>query len=157
MSSGGARGRSGPAPDPLALRRGKDGATDWIHLPAEGRQGETPEWPLARPTRRELVLWAREWRRPQAVMWEANHQESEVALYVRSLADAEKPRASVAARTLVKQQQEALGLSLPGLARNHWIIDLPASAGPRSSDDDVVATRSGSSVRDRLKVVGRGA
>jgi hypothetical protein len=69
-----------------------------------------------------MDLWIIEWRRPQAVMWEANHQETEVALYVRALKEAEKQSASVPSRTLVKQLQEALGLSLPGLARNRWII-----------------------------------
>lgn len=67
-------------------------------------------------------MWAREWARPQAVMWERNGQEVEVALYVRSLKLAEMPKAPVNARTLVKQQQEALGVSLPGLAKNNWRI-----------------------------------
>lgn len=56
-------------------------------------------------------------------MWEANGQENEVALYVRTLAEAEEPRATANIRTLVKQQQEFLGLSLPGLQRLRWIID----------------------------------
>ena len=122
MAKGGARARSGPAPDPDALRRERDGG-DWMTLPAAGRAGEAPEWPLAGQTEREAELWAREWRRPQAVMWERFGQELEVALYVRSVADAESREASVAARTLVRQQQEALGLSVPGLARNRWRIE----------------------------------
>lgn len=121
MTSGGPRVRSGPPPDPNALRRDRDKAA-WTHLPAAGRQGPAPAWPLSRPSKRELELWAGEWRRPQAVMWEANGQQIEVALYVRSLKDAERPRAGASIRNLVKQQQEYLGLSLPGLARNHWII-----------------------------------
>jgi hypothetical protein len=121
MTSGGARIRSGPAPDPNALRRDRDKA-EWNHLPAIGRQGPPPDWPLMRPTRRELVLWEREWARPQALMWEANGQVAEVALYVRSLRDAEKPKATVAARTLVRQQMDALGLTIPGLRANRWII-----------------------------------
>jgi len=154
VASGGARGRSGPPPDRMALRNGKDGATDWIHLPAEGRQGETPVWPLTRASKRELELWGAEWRRPQAVVWEANSQALEVALYVRSLVDAERPKAPVATRTLVRQLQEALGLSLPGLARNHWIIDLPASAQPQAVA--ATGTEGGArSARDRLKVVKR--
>jgi hypothetical protein len=55
-------------------------------------------------------------------MWERNGQEVEVALYVRSLRVAEQPKAPVNARTLVKQQQEALGVSLPGLLRLRWRI-----------------------------------
>jgi hypothetical protein len=145
MSSGGSRARSGPAPDPNALRRERD-ASDWIHLPATGRQGPTPAWPLSRATSRERQLWEAEWQRPQAVMWEANGQFVEVALYVRSLKEAERPKASVALRTLVKQQQEALGLSLPGLARNRWII-----AGTRDQAQRPQVVSGGSSVKDRLR------
>ncbi len=72
---------------------------------------------------RETELWTEEWRRPQAIEWERNGQEVEVALYVRALVAAEAPDAKVTLRTLVKQQQEALGLSLPGLARNLWKIE----------------------------------
>lgn len=125
MTSGGARAHSGPAPDPNALRRDRDKA-GWTTLPA-ARTDPAPSWPLSRASARELVLWAREWTRPQAVMWEANGQEEEVALYVRSLAFAERPSAPVSARVLVRQQQEALGLSLPGLARLRWRIG-PTSA-----------------------------
>lgn len=102
---------------------------------------------MSKATVRESVLWKREWRRPQAVMWERNGQELEVALYVRSLIDAEKVGASVAARTLVRQQQEALGISLPGLARNRWRI--ADQARPQGAS----LSRS----RGRLKVVAGGA
>lgn len=94
-----------------------------MHLPAAGRLADAPPWPLTRATSRELVLWAREWARPQALMWEANGQVLEVAMFVRTVKDAEKPKGAVAARTLVRQQMETLGISLPGLARNRWIID----------------------------------
>lgn len=145
MPSGGARATSGPAPDPNALRRERDGAS-WVTLPADGRVGDAPEWPLEEFSAREGVLWAREWRRPQAVMWERNGQELEVALYVRAVADAERVDASVSARTLVRQLQEALGLSLPGLARNRWRIGEPEV-------ERVAPARSGRSVRDRFRVV----
>lgn len=101
---------------------------------------------------RELELWEREWVRPQAVMWDANGQEHEVAMYVRSLKDAEKPRSSVALRTLVRQQQEALGLSLPGLLRNRWIIaDVPAPAAGQKR------TAPTTSIKERMKVVAGGS
>lgn len=82
-------------------------------------------------------------------MWERNGQELEVALYVRSLVAAEQMDASVAARTLVRQQQEALGLSVPGLARNRWKIggDEPRSKPAKRSRSG------GRSVRERLRVV----
>ena len=145
---GGARAHSGPPPDPAALRRDRNDDAGWIHLPAAGRLGDPPPWPLTRPTAREMQLWAQEWARPQAIMWERNGQALEVAMYVRTVKDAERAKASVAARTLVRQQQETLGISLPGLHRNRWIIDQEqAPAGQR-----VAAARS-SDVRARLKVV----
>jgi hypothetical protein len=95
---------------------------------------------------RELALWASEWSRPQAVMWERNGQELEVALYVRSVVAAERADAPTNARTLVRQQQEALGISLPGLQRNRWRIeDTPMKASARKP------------TRARLKVVPGGA
>lgn len=148
MSRGGARARSGPPPDPSALKRERDG-DQWTTLPVEGRAGDPPEWPLARATIREKALWAREWARPQAVEWERNGQELEVALYVRSLVAAEKAKASVPARTLVRQQQEALGLSLPGLLRNRWRIGQPEPAPKRAPSPEPV--------RDRFTVVAGGA
>jgi hypothetical protein len=151
MPSGGARARSGPAPDPNALRRDRKDDGEWRKLPASGRGGDVPEWPLSSASGRELELWELEWRRPQAVVWEENGQELEVALFVRSVVDAEAPRAPSAARTLVRQQMEALGLTVPGLARNRWrIVDDGVSEKP-----DRPARKS---ARDRLKVVpGEGA
>lgn len=146
MASGGARGHSGPARDPQALRRDRKDDAGWVLLPARGRDGEAPSWPLSRATKRELELWVSEWRRPQAVMWERNGQEVEVALYVRSLKLAEMPKAPVNSRTLVKQQQEALGISLPGLTRNGWRID----SQPVAAVERPVAA----SARDLLYVVG---
>jgi hypothetical protein len=133
-----------------------------VTLPHTGRKGDTPAWPLSDATERELALWEIEWRRPQAIKWEANGQQLEVALYVRSLVAAEAPDASSASRVLVLRQQEYLGLSVPGLARNKWKIDtplpvqvavaqtpverrLPAKKGARSSD-----------VRARMKVLNGG-
>ncbi len=151
MPSGG-HARSGPAPDPMALRRDRDKA-EWTRLPSEGRAGAPPVWPLTRPTARERQLWTEEWRRPQAVMWEASGQVREVALYVRALRDAERPQASVASRTLVRQHMDALGLTLDGLRRNRWIIE----DGQAVAAAIRVRPMSTSSARDRLKVVAGGA
>ena len=129
MASGGARATSGPPPDPNALRRDRD-AGGWVTLPIEGRPGDPPGWPLVTASEREAELWAGEWKRPQAVMWEKNGQEIEVAIYVRSLVAAEARNAATNLRILVRQQQEALGLSLPGLSRNRWKIG--ANSAPRT-------------------------
>jgi hypothetical protein len=150
VTSGGARARSGPPPERNAIRNGRAGA-DWIRLPAAGRKGAPPAWPLTRGVKRELAIWDAEWKRPQAIMWEANGQELEVALYVRTLREAEHPKAAASIRTLLVRMQEHLGLSQPGLARNHWIIDSGA-AEPTAAPDDPRPTAT-SDARDRMRLV----
>jgi len=150
----GSSSRSGPAPEPDAIRRDRPGdQAAWVTLPTK-REGPVPPWPLSDPTPREVELWARQWARPQAVMWELNGQQEEVAHHVRSLIDAERHGASVASRVLVMRQQETLGLSLPGLARNRWRI---ASTEPTKEATQTHGGRAASSVKDRFKVVKGGA
>ena len=115
MSSGGARLRSGPAADPNALRRDRANDGEWLILPAEGRRGPVPEFPLPLATDRELDIWAGLWRKPQAVLWERNGQDLEVALHVRTFVEAEQPEAAAALRTLVRQQLGELLLSIPAM------------------------------------------
>lgn len=161
---------SGPPPDPGALRRNRD-AGDWVLLPAVGRQKPPPVWPLVAPEKpwldpkrdpdgtlaesirmelaaREADLWELMWAKPQAVMWEQMGLEHEVALFVRALAEAERSHSAVNLRTLVKQHQENLGLSVAGLARNRWRI-----AAIEVDDDEMERDEPRSSVRDRFKVV----
>lgn len=143
MAKGGARARSGPPPDPDSLTQA-DG--EWTILPAAGRVGDPPPWPLEGRTDRESTLWAREWRRPQAIMWEHAGQELEVALHVRTFTRAEEQDASAALVTLVRQQAEALGISVPGMLRNRWrIAEVEAESTPVERPQ---------SSRDRLRVVG---
>lgn len=125
MPKGGARTRSGPAPDPNALRRERD-AGEWTILPAEGREGATPDWPFEDQSVREIVLWERLWEMPQALMWERYGQDLEVGLYVRRLAEAEKPDSAVVLSTLVRQMADSLGLTTPGMRGNRWRIDRPS-------------------------------
>lgn len=154
----GTHGRQGPPPDPNALRR--DRKTDkagWVVLPAEGRPGPTPAWPLANPIERELDVWEALWMLPQAVEWERASQWFEVGLHVRSLVAAESAKATAAERTLVRQQQEALGISQPGLARNRWRIGEDvvgaAAATPAPTPTSARTRRQTTSARDRLRVV----
>lgn len=148
MAKGGARARSGPPPDPNSLTQA-DG--EWTVLPAAGRQGDPPEWPLVDPTERELELWAIEWSRPQAVMWERERQMIGVAMYVRQLVDAERPDATTASRTLLKQLREDLGVSNSGLLRNRWRI---SEVEPAEGADGHVPD--GDDPRARFRVVAGG-
>lgn len=115
MSSGGARLRSGPPADPNALRRDRPSDGEWLVLPAEGRRGPLPEFPLPSASDRELDVWAGLWRKPQAVLWERNGQDLEVALHVRTFVEAEQPEAGAALRNLVRQQLSELLLSIPAM------------------------------------------
>lgn len=152
MPKGGARTRSGPAPDPTALRRERD-AGEWTILPVEGREGATPDWPLLGETGREAELWESLWAMPQALMWERYGQEFDVALYVRRLAEVEQPNASVALGTLVRQMADSLGLSTPGMRANRWRIDRPEEA----EDAPLSAAPAPNSARARLRAVSGGS
>lgn len=155
MPKGGARTRSGPAPDPTALRRERD-AGEWTILPAEGRQGATPDWPLTEQTVREDELWVRLWRMPQALMWERYGQEIEVALYVRRLSEAESHDAGVNLGTLVRQMADSLGLTSPGMRGNRWRIDRGSDEheAPAPTDGPTIAP---TSARARLRAVSGGS
>lgn len=151
MPKGGARARSGPAPDPNALRRDRD-AGEWTILPVDGRTGAPPIWPLSEQSARETELWDELWSKPQAIMWERFGQELEVALYVRRFTEAELMDSRVNLSTLVRQMADSLGLTTPGMRANRWRIaaDEAVAAKP-AIRGRAAATRSSS--RSRLKVV----
>ena len=148
----GTHGRSGPPPDPNALRRERKTDAGWVTLPAEGRSAPAPAFPLASATVRERHWWEYVWRLPQAVQWERDGQELEVAIYVRRLTEAEKRGASVALGTLVRQLSEQLGLTIPGMNRLRWRIAHDEVTERRS--ERTVEPQSAPSARDRFRVVG---
>lgn len=147
MPSGGARVRSGPPPDPAANRRNRPSdRAGFVHLPAAGREGDPPEWPLpGRASKFELERWAIEWRKPQAIMWERLGLEIHVAMYVRTLGASAKSHSASAVNNLLRMM-DSLGLSAAGQASLRWIIDdEPAQPAPRRA-----AT---STAKDRLNVI----
>ncbi|MGI5138470.1 MULTISPECIES: hypothetical protein [unclassified Streptomyces] len=152
MVRGGPRSRSGPAPSSTGRsHKAKAEQQGWTTLPAAGRAGDAPEFPLVSPSDREYELWEALWSLPQAVAWEAARLEWEVAAYVRILARAEQPQSSSMLWAQVKQVGESLGLTASGMARNRWVI------GEAEADDEpaVAAPVAGvASLTDRLKTVG---
>lgn len=131
MSRGGARARSGPAPDLDAFARERD-AADWVVLP-DSWPHPAPDWPLDNPDDpdtgaplfrhgRELELWGKLWGQGQAPAWILDKQETAVALYVRLLTVIEASISVKSAPLLaeLRRQQEMLGLSTDGLLRNKW-------------------------------------
>ena len=147
MASGGARSRSGPAPDPMALRRDRKDDAAWVTLPAEGFQGDVPEFPLSDVLTGEVVLWLRLWGKPQAAMWSKLGLEFEVAAYVRAFLESTVAEASAGLKTAVLRMGAEIGLSLPGMHSLRW----------KFSEDELGSRRvvsftvkSGPSAKDRL-------
>lgn len=151
MPSGGARSRSGPAPDPNALRRDRKSDGEWLLLPAEGRKGDPPTWPFVDQSDREVTVWASLWCKPQAVAWERHQLVDQVALYVRRWCEAEESGSPTNLSTLVRQMADALGLTMPGMHSLRWKIAADETAAKRATK----ATPKRASSRDRLKVVSR--
>jgi hypothetical protein len=153
----GGHAASGPAPDPNALRRNrKSDAAGWRTLPAAGREGEPPEWPLTEATDREWDVWGDLWEKPQAVMWEEMGQSLEVALFVRTLAEAERPDARADIKKMVRGYLDSLGLSVQGMLRHRWKIAPAEELEELAAAPEQPAARRRPSARDRLKVVPSG-
>ena len=154
MTSGGARARSGPAPDPGSLSADLSG---WVVLPVTGRVGPPPVWPLTDATERELEHWHRLWVKPQATEWERLDLVVDVGLYVRRLVEVEQPGASSAAANHVIRLSEALGLTTAGMRVNRWYLGKAAvPMAPAVGDDQPAAPRRRArpaGTRGRLKVV----
>lgn len=147
MPQGGARSRSGPMPDPNALRRDrKEDAASWVVLPAVGRTTPAPEWPLTTPTPREMEMWHRFWAKPQALLWEKDGQLEYVAIFVRQLIEAEGEKASAENRKTVRMMFADLFLTSDSMSRARIRIGTPEDDKPRAAPRRT-------SARDRLKVV----
>ncbi|WP_146070213.1 hypothetical protein [Arthrobacter sp. GMC3] len=71
---------------------------------------------------REAELWEILWAQGQAPAWLLDSQEFAVALYVRLLTVVESSMGVKSAPLLaeLRRQQEMLGLSTDGLAKNKW-------------------------------------
>jgi hypothetical protein len=123
MTRGGARSRSGPPPDPNALRRSRKSDPAWTKIPASGRGDvPAPEWPLVEPSARELELWNAWWSEPVAVLWAESHAEHYVAFTVRMFAEAEQPKARTEDRKSLNQMMANLYLTPDSQLRARILI-----------------------------------
>lgn len=145
MGRGGIRAGAGRPPQEQsrardrAKKKGQAPVIDdgeWLVLPREGRTANPPAWPLSAWTKRESELWRRQWKRPQSLGWERAGLDETVAMYVRTLAEAEEPGSAIGLKNLVRQQQDALGLTAPGMRMLRWKI----GQGPRVAAADPVET-----------------
>ena len=112
----------GPPPNPNARRRN---ARTTVSLPASGRDGDVPEWPLQDPSVAELALWTDLWRTPQAVMWEKLGWVRVVARYVRLVIAAEDPEAPATIVAEPRHLEDRLGLTPMAMKRLMWEVAEP--------------------------------
>lgn len=122
MPSGGARNRSGPAADINSYRQRRD-ADGWVKLPPRVDRRRSPNWPLHPAMNdRERELWRRFWRMGQSIVWESQHQQLALAVYVRQFAAVEALNFDVPTSRLnsLRIQADDLGITMPGLNRYRW-------------------------------------
>ncbi len=112
----------GPAPKADGRRRRRNLAAVKTQLPAEGRAGDPPEWPLGSQSESEARVWAGLWATPQAVAWEQLGYLRVVARYCRALVRAEKAKAPIGLMGEVRQLEDRLGLTPMSMLRLQWEI-----------------------------------
>ncbi len=128
----------GPAPKPDSQRRRRNAAPPTLRLPAAGRSGSVPHWPLdGKPP----PVWAKLWRQPQAVAWEKLHLQRVVARYAALLVRAES--GDRYAWPEVRQLEDRLGLTPMAMLRLRWEVD-------DADDDKPAAVRSLNDYRDAI-------
>lgn len=155
MTSGGARVRSGPSPDPhsrTSLR--KDLKT--MRLPRHGYDGPIPKFPLAtwqvmiadsdgQPiedkqctklwAKREKTMWETLWRLPQGAAWsmpEYSYMILDIALYCRQIILCEQSSATAADRGLLPRYADRIGLSEAAMATLGWAVQHDEIADKRA-------------------------
>lgn len=112
----------GPPPKPAGQRRRRNATVAMTRLPAEGRKGRAPAWPLeARPTAEQRGLWASVWKTPQAAAWERLGWTRAVARYVRVVLAAEEGL-DVRLLAEARQMEDRLGLSPMAMLRLRWEV-----------------------------------
>jgi len=134
-------GHRAPQFDPQRGYRGRGP----LKLPAEGRQGRTPRWPLPdAPSSDERKAWRQLWATPQAVAWERLGWTRTIARYCRMMIEAERAGAGAALLTAVAGLEDRIGLTPKAMRMLLWEI----------VRDEVEEQRQEPvSVRDRIKAV----
>lgn len=112
----------GPPPKPAEQRRRRNAAAAGTRLPAAGRAGPVPDWPLGRSNAGERRVWDEIWSTPQAAAWETLGWIRPVARYVRCLVASEARNASSAILGEVRQMEDRLGLTPMAMLRLRWEI-----------------------------------
>jgi len=148
MAHGGARNRSGPKADPSSGRSDQRGYS-LTALPAEGFDGEIPDFPLPprqvfqwevedkrrfqvldrdateAVTDRELELWTWAWCTPQACAWSMPSEAwrlHTIAMWVRTFVVCEGSQATAADKGSLHRFADQIGMTTAGLAEMGWRV-----------------------------------
>ena len=123
VTSGGRRNRN-RQPDESSGRSERRGYS-LTALPAEGYEGEPPDFPLPDPTPREIELWEWAWSTPQACAWSMPSESwraRTVALWVRLSVKCEDPEVGAAHLAQLHRFADQIGMTTAGLAEMGWKI-----------------------------------
>ncbi len=138
-------------PKANGLRRNRSQRVGPQNLPANGRKGRTPAWPLDYPPTDSIKrMWVDYWHSPQAVVWEIVGCQRAVALFCQ-LED-QINAGSTVATVLTKhgQLQDRLGLTPKAMRAMLWEI---ADDAPKHDTAAVMDEyRRGLERRQRLQV-----
>lgn len=111
-------------------------------LPAGGRKGPTPKWPIEPPAdAEEKAHWARLWRKPQAVVWEQQELHEVVARYCRIAVAATKRDAYASVMAQASSLEDRLGLTPRAMRMLLWQIAPDEVADKRDEKTEPVRAR----------------
>ncbi len=153
MPRGGSRPGAGRPPDTGSLAEAIRLESGAIRTLPRERRGQAPAWPLSKATARELVVWRRLWKKPQAVVWEEQGSADEVAFYVRTYVEAEERDVAATRRTLLLQQQNSLMLTQASLLRAGYRISTSTPTSSPGSAPAAPKRAAAPSSRGRLRAV----
>lgn len=144
----------GPPPKHPSQKRRKS-SLQMTSLPSEGRKGDPPAFPLAKPTPAEKKLWAELWATPQAVAWERLGWTRIVGRYCRLVNTAERVQVpNMPLLVEVRQLEDRLGLSPMAMLRLRWEISGDDLAEVRADKAAAPARPRVLAVDPKLTVVG---
>ncbi len=93
-----------------------------VRLPAEGRKGAAPKWPLSDASPLEVEAWKQLWHTPQSVAWERLGWTRSIARYCRVMVEAEQPGSNAALLAQATSMEDRLGLTPKAMRLLLWEI-----------------------------------
>lgn len=107
-----------------AHRRGGAGAGA-TRLPADGRKGPIPRWPLGSTLPGEALsaIWRKMWQKPQAVMWEKLWMHEIVARYCILSMQVEMNGMDRPLEAAISALEDRLGLNPLAMQRLRWVVE----------------------------------